>query len=148
MTIAGSHDVLVRRTPAEVFAVVSDLERAPRWVPGLLELAQLTPGPVAVGSQFRQRIHLAGRDFEGVLVVSAFETDRVLAHTSRAGPAKLFGHFELSAQGGGTRVTHHHEIRLSGLARAMGPLIATRAEHNTAGALENLRQLLERGAEV
>lgn len=148
MTITGSHDVFVRSTPAEVFAVVSDLERASRWVPGLLELALLTPGAIAVGSQFRQRIHLAGRDLEGVLVVSAFEPDRVLAHTSRAGPAKLFGHFELTAAEGGTRLVHHHEIRLTGLARAMAPLVATKADHNAVHALENLRRMLERGAAV
>lgn len=148
MTITGSHSVLVRRTPAEVFAVVSDLERAPSWVPGLVELTRLTPGPVGVGTQFRQRIHLAGRDLEGLLVVSAFEPDRVFAHTGRAGPAHLFGHFQLQPEEAGTRVAHHHEIRLSGLARAMAPLVASKAEHHTAQALENLRRLLEEGAAV
>jgi carbon monoxide dehydrogenase subunit G len=148
MSLNGSHEVLVRRAPAEVFAVVSDLARAPTWVPGLVEMTQLTPGPVAVGTQFRQRIHLAGRDVEGVLVVSALELGRVFAHTSRAGPAKLFGHFELAAVEEGTRVAHHHEIRLSGLARAMAPLVASKADHNAAHALENLRRLLEEGAAV
>jgi carbon monoxide dehydrogenase subunit G len=148
MSLNGSHEVLVRRAPAEVFAVVSDLARAPSWVPGLVEMTQLTEGPVAVGTQFRQRIHLAGRDVEGVLVVSALEPDRVFAHTSRAGPAKLFGHFELAPVEGGTRVAHHHEIRLSGLARAMAPLVASKAEHNASRALENLRRLLEEGAAV
>ena len=108
MSLNGSHEVLVRRAPAEVFAVVSDLARAPSWVPGLVELTQLTHGPLAVGTQFRQRIHLAGRDVEGVLVVSALEPPRVFAHTSRAGPAKLFGHFERGPVEGGTRVVHNH----------------------------------------
>jgi len=148
MTLTGSHTVLIRRPPAAVFAVVSDLEHATHWVPGLVALEKLTPGPVAVGTQYRQRIHLAGRDVEGVLVISALEPERVFAHTSRAGPAKLFGHFELTPEDGGTRVAHHHEIRLSGLARAMAPLVASKAEHNTAQALENLRQLLEQGSVV
>jgi carbon monoxide dehydrogenase subunit G len=148
MTITGSHSLHVSRPAAEVFALVSDLARAPTWVPALVEMTQLTPGPVAVGTQFRQRIHLAGRDVEGVLVVSALEPDRVFAHTSRAGPAKLFGHFELTAAEGGTRLVHHHEIRLTGLARAMAPLVATKADHNAVHALENLRRMLERGAAV
>jgi len=143
MSLTGSHSVLVRRSPGEVFAVVSDLARAPQWVPGLTAMTQLTPGPVAVGTQFRQRVHLAGKDLEGMLVVTALEPPRVFAHTSRAGPAKLFGHFELTPGDGGTRVTHHHEIRLSGLARAMAPLVGSKAEHNAAHALENLRRLLE-----
>jgi carbon monoxide dehydrogenase subunit G len=148
VTLTGTHTVIVRRTPAEVFAVISDLEHAPRWVPGLIEMVRLTSGPLAMGARFRQRVHLAGRDLEGQLAISACEPDRILAHTSRAGPAHLFGHFELAPVDGGTRLTHHYEIRLSGLARAMAPLVASKAEHNTAQALDNLRRLLEQGSVV
>ncbi len=58
-TITNTHRVVINAPPETVFAYVSDLTRHPEWSGGRLTIEAVTPGPVAVGSQYRSRGEVA-----------------------------------------------------------------------------------------
>jgi len=51
--VSNVYRVVIHAAPEKVFAYVSDLTRHPEWSGGKLRIESLTPGPVAVGSQYK-----------------------------------------------------------------------------------------------
>ena len=51
--VTNNYQVIINAAPEKVFAYVSDLTRHPEWSGGKLRIESLTPGPVAVGSQYK-----------------------------------------------------------------------------------------------
>jgi uncharacterized protein YndB with AHSA1/START domain len=51
-TLVHSYHVFIRAPRERVFDYVADLTRHPEWSGGELRIEALTPGPVAVGSQY------------------------------------------------------------------------------------------------
>jgi len=51
--VSNVYRVVINAPPEKVFAYVSDLTRHPEWSGGKLRIESLTPGPVAVGSQYK-----------------------------------------------------------------------------------------------
>jgi uncharacterized protein YndB with AHSA1/START domain len=54
-----SHRILVRAPLQSVFDYVSDLTRHPEWSGGELKIEAVTPGPIAVGKEYRSRGEVA-----------------------------------------------------------------------------------------
>ena len=58
-TVVRAHQVLVHAPVQSVFDYVSDLTRHPEWSGGELKIEAVTPGPVAVGKEYRSRGEVA-----------------------------------------------------------------------------------------
>lgn len=126
------------RTPEQVFDVLSDLERAPEWVPDLLSVKKLTPGPVVVGTRYAERVRMGSREGDAELEVTEHERPRVFAHRGKGGPASFGARFVLEAEDGGTRVTHEYELRMSGMFKLMTPMMAGWVKKNSEAAMASL----------
>ena len=49
-----SNSVIIRRQPSDVFAFLADPENIPKWNHAIAITRRITPGPVRVGTRFRQ----------------------------------------------------------------------------------------------
>ena len=69
-----THQVQVNAPLQTVFDYVSDLTRHPEWSGGELKIEAVTPGPIAVGKEYRSRGEVAiQKDRPNTVRVSAYE---------------------------------------------------------------------------
>ena len=100
-TVTSTSHVMLNAKPEEVFAYVSDLTHHPEWSGGPLKVEALTPGPVAVGSQYRSTG--GQQDRINVLQVTKLEPPSYfsfMAKDERMG--EILHEFTFKAQDGGT----------------------------------------------
>jgi uncharacterized protein YndB with AHSA1/START domain len=104
--------IAIDRSPEQVFAVLDDLESAPRWMPSIRRIDVLTPGK-AMGSGFKWR---ETRRIFGVFRMSVVLT--VVQHQRpetwglmfNDGKVQATATFELAPAGSGTGVTFTEEV--------------------------------------
>src|SRR5690349_14738568 len=58
-TLTRTHQILVHAPLQKSFDYVSDLTRHPEWSGGELKIEAVTPGPIAVGKEYRSRGEVA-----------------------------------------------------------------------------------------
>ena len=76
-TVVRTHKILVNASLPSSFEYVSDLTRHPEWSGGELKIEALTPGPIAVGKEYRSRGEVAvQKDRPNTVRVSAYEPPR------------------------------------------------------------------------
>src|SRR3954452_7583215 len=85
LVIRVSDTVEIERAPEEVFAHVTDPAKLGTWQDAE-EVVQLTPGPVGVGTRFREVHRAMGRRREETTEVTAFDAGRRFAVRVVDGP--------------------------------------------------------------
>ena len=93
----------IERTPAEVFAYVTDPTKLATWQTNTVSAAPVSDGPLRVGSRIRE-VHRApgGKKIYEVVEVAEYEPDRVLGLRNIEGPP-LNGRLTLELTERGTR---------------------------------------------
>ena len=104
---AMTFSIEVGRTPEEVFALISDIERHGQWSPQEFEVERLADGPTGVGTRYRTNGRKGAR--RGVLrenevVITEFEppTRFGFAATEKAGTYRTT--FVITSVTGGSRI--------------------------------------------
>jgi uncharacterized protein YndB with AHSA1/START domain len=145
--IKVDYHVAIRRSPMDVYAYVTDVERIPEWqhVAGVKKVTKQTHDPLAVGSKFtmerQARGGLATLDAE----VTALEPgSRFDFHTVDSDG--FVGNFAttLTPQGGGTDL--HWAVRMEPpnlLYRLLQPVIASSIRKAASADFVELRKKLE-----
>ena len=117
-------ECLVEAPPEVVFAAAADISNWPRFISGVQSVELLTPGPVAVGTRFRETRIMFGRQATEEMTVAEIEPPHRLVLTAfNHGTAYRAEHL-FAAEGAGTRI----DARLRGpagrrsLARLLTPL--------------------------
>ena len=136
--------VEIDRPPDEVFAYVTDPAKLPTWQDAE-EVAQLTPGPVGVGTRFREVHRVLGVRREQITEVVAFEPGRRFEVRVVRGPP-VDGRWDFATTGGagGTWLTFVPTARLPG---PLGPL-APVVELVTALVMSRFHRRLKRALEA
>ncbi len=118
-----SVETLIDAPPQVVFAAIADIESWSSMISAISEIVLLTPGPVAVGTRFRETREMFGRKATEEMTVAEIEPPRRLVLTAfNHGTAYRVEHL-LAAEGTGTRVTLAFEGRPVTLAaRLLMPL--------------------------
>jgi len=139
---AASHAITINRPIDEVFAFVADGTTAPRWRPGVLDVA-LESGS-GVGARYRQGVRgPGGRRIAADYEITAFEPARRLAFMATAGPVRPTGEYRFEATPEGTRVTFSLAATLGGLrGLLMGRAIQSTMDAEV-GSLARLKTVLE-----
>ena len=127
-------EIEIARPQEEVYAVVSDLTRAPEWQPSLVRV------DVERGTEVRR---IAGQEREASFDVTRNEAPRLFEIVSHARPVRAWATFELTPVGIGTRVDLSLVLELSGPLRFAGGMVRGRAEREARENLERLKRLLE-----
>ncbi len=113
--------VVIERSPASVFAFVTDPRQEPAWNPQLLEVDQLTDGPVGVDTRFRMRFGSGVGD--STVTYTAFDPPHRWASTSTS--RRLDVRFEgtIHPAGPGSRLVVRTRLLPHGPLRPLAPLL-------------------------
>jgi carbon monoxide dehydrogenase subunit G len=136
--------VTIRRPVDDVFAFLADFENVPRWNYAIVETRKVSPGPVGVGTTYRQTRSVP-RSSEEAFEVIVFEPSSRLEVQGDLGAFRAKVSYALEPTGSGTRLTNAVELGSSGLLALVGPLATSRVNHAVAANLETLKQILEGG---
>jgi hypothetical protein len=135
--------VTIRRTAEDVFAFLADFENVPRWNYAIASTTKVSPGPVGVGTVYRQIRSIPSRAEEG-FEVTVFQPGRRLAVEGEIGPFHARVSYLLESLGNATRLTNDLELEPSStLTRLLAPLAVSRVKAAVAQNLEELRRILE-----
>jgi Polyketide cyclase / dehydrase and lipid transport len=128
-----------------VFAFLADFENIPSWNYAIVETKKTSPGPVGVGTTYRQLRSVPSRSEEG-FQVTAFEPSSRLEVHGDIGPFTATVSYLLAPTDHGTRLTNVVDLEsASGVLRLVAPLAASRVKTAVAANLDTLKQLLETG---
>jgi ligand-binding SRPBCC domain-containing protein len=137
--------VTIDRPAEEVFAFLADFENVPRWNYAIDQTRKASPGPVGVGTNYRQTRSVPSRSEEG-FEVTAFEMDKRLAVLGQIGPFRARISYLLEAAAGGTRLTNDVALEPSpGVLRLAARLATPRVKAAVAENLSKLKEILEAG---
>lgn len=133
--------------PQEVFDAVMDPHRLGDWVTAHREVSDVPDGPLEEGSEFKQKLRVAGVSFKVTWKIVKLDSPR-LAEWEGKGPggSKARAVYELEPDGKGTRFGYLNEWKLPGgkLAAMAGKAIGEDKARDEAGrSLDNLKRLLE-----
>jgi uncharacterized protein YndB with AHSA1/START domain len=131
----------IARSPDEVFALLTDVDRLPEWQESALE--SRADGPLAKGVRIRERRRFLGREAETEFEVNVYEPGRHLALRTLHGPVDLSIDHVLEKTDGQTKLFVTAKARPSGLLRLAGPAVAARARRELRSDFERLKELLE-----
>jgi uncharacterized protein YndB with AHSA1/START domain len=137
--------VTIRRAVEDVFAFLADFENIPTWNYAIVETKKTSPGPVGVGTTYRQLRSVPSRSEEG-FQVTAFEPSSRLEVHGDIGPFTATISYLLAPTDHGTRLTNVVDLEsASGVLRLVAPLAASRVKTAVAANLDTLKRLLETG---
>ncbi len=134
----------IDRAPSEVFAFLSDVERAPTWQRNVLTVAKTTAGAVRAGTEFHETVKGPAGRVESTVRVAVHRPDELIALAGAPGFADFYCAFELAPTvGGGTRLVSRTEFRMHGLWKLLQPIIARQMRREVASELAALKRVLE-----
>jgi uncharacterized protein YndB with AHSA1/START domain len=135
--------VTIRRPAEDVFAFLADFENVPRWNHAIESTTKTSPGPVGLGSTYRQVRSEPKRSEEGFRV-TAFEPTRRLAIDGEIGPFHARAEYLLEPIEGATRLTNAVELQpSSALSKLLARFAVSKIKTAVAENLGVLKQLLE-----
>jgi uncharacterized membrane protein len=144
--IGFTNTIHINRPVDEVYAYLADLEHTPEWNWAITETRKTTPGPVAVGTRYRQTRSVPRPATEDLQIVvlepnRRIEVDGTLAQF----PAHLS--YQVATSSTGTELTNTVELQPEGALRLAGSLIGNRIRQAVADNLNQLKTLLENRSE-
>lgn len=133
----------IARSAGEVFAFLAEFENVPRWNYAIEQTRKVSPGPVKVGTAYRQTRAIPRRS-EETFEVTVFEPPSRLAIDGQIGPFRATSGYLLEPVTDGTRLTNHVELEpSSAVLRLIGPLAVPNVKAAVARNLTVLKGLLE-----
>jgi uncharacterized protein YndB with AHSA1/START domain len=98
-----------------------------------------------VGTTYRQVVAgPGGRRIDADVEITEFVPDQRIAFRTTKGPVRPTGTYDLRARDGGTELTFHLTVKLSGLKNLISPMVGKTMKAEVA-ALTQLKRVLEAG---
>lgn len=92
----------VAASPERVFAIASDVEGSPKVQPKIVSVEMLTPGPMRVGTKWREKRKMGSGDAEAMIEITGFEPGKRYVFQSMSKGPGFTGELAVSARGSGT----------------------------------------------
>lgn len=140
-----TNSTIIRRPIADVFAVLTDVEKTNLWFPGTFEEHWTSPPPHGLGSTRRVVSTLLGRRSENEAVVTEFDPPHRAALRGITPNAPFVATLDFESVGDATRVRVTNEIMFGGAARIFSPLVAAIVRLAWRRGLANAKRKLESG---
>ena len=142
---AFDNTVTIARPAGEVFAFLAEFENVPRWNYAIEQTRKVSPGPVRVGTAYRQTRAIPRRSEEG-FEVTVFEPPGRLAIHGQIGPFQATISYHLEPAGAATTIVNTVQLTASPVTRLVAPLAAPGIKGAVAQNLDALKLILERRA--
>ena len=147
-----AEEIVIDRTPPEVFRWLTDDDRVKQWIGGLTEIRQVSGPPDGneVGKKFRIGEVYNGQRVDMEMDITKFEKDRALSILvfSVGDPNNGFtetGDYTLSEQNGKTRLRFEVQTTYTGFVlRLLEPMITPKAKEKLDEDFRRLKQLAEK----
>jgi uncharacterized protein YndB with AHSA1/START domain len=138
------HEVTIHlnRPVEQVFAFLADTRKVSSWQSSLIELEQLTEGPLRAGSRFREVRRTGPRQSEIQAEITDFESNKRFATKTITKPHVTVS-YSLEGEDGGTRLNYKFVMLTSGMMRMLEPLIAGSIKKDTDLDFQSLKRILE-----
>jgi uncharacterized protein YndB with AHSA1/START domain len=138
-----SDSITIDRPVEDVFAYVSDTTNDPAWHTDILEARKTSEGPIGTGTTWHAKFKPTMGISEGVMEVVTFEPNRTEVMRGDIGPMHPTLTFLFEPSNGGTKVTRHVQISVSGWMKIMSPMMGMMLPKQNKGFLANLKRVLE-----
>ena len=127
-----------------MFDFVVNVENAPKWQPAVLETTRVTPGPLRVGSQFREVAKMMGRRVTTVCEITELvPLERFAFSATSSGPFSYATTYAFEAKGESTRISIDGRFTLKGLWRFIEPLVKGEVTRESAAELLAMKAAIE-----
>ncbi len=110
--------------PEIVYATVTDIARWPDFFRGIAQMELLTPGPIVVGTKFRETRTMFGRNASEAMTVAMLEPPRQFALTAENHGTRYRIIHQVASVTGGSRLRLTFEGTPVTLAAKLGAIIA------------------------
>ncbi|MGB0094510.1 MAG: SRPBCC family protein [Solirubrobacteraceae bacterium] len=133
----------IARSPADVFAFVTDATKLATWQTNTVFVVPETAGPIALGTRIRE-VHRApgGKEFAELVEVVEFEPDRLFGMQVIEGQP-IHGRITFDPTERGTRFRFRLYGQPIGIMRLAQPILKPMLKRSFAGFSETLRTVLE-----
>jgi len=146
MAITVTNTVEIDRSPADVWAVVSDYATDTRWRKGIVEMTPDTDGPPQVGTRVREVLELAGRTYTTETAVTDVGPGLTYGFTGAGTSGRVSGRRTVTSGGSADSARFSYAVRLEpddAMPRIVAPLLARWLRHSMRRDLRRLRRLIE-----
>lgn len=141
--IRNLSSVVVKRSVAEVFDYVTNLENMGKADKMVESMTQTSKGAVAVGSKFKERRKIRGQELNGEYTITTFEPQKKIAWKAAGLGGEPEGSFSVEAAQGGTRLTLETTMKTRGALRFFESLSAGMLKKQDMALLTNMRKAME-----
>jgi uncharacterized protein YndB with AHSA1/START domain len=138
--------VSVRRSPADVFAFLAEMQNMPLWYDAIQHVTKTTPGPTAAGSRYQIVRSLPGGPAYNDVEVTEYDLNSEVALESREGSTPFRYRYRVEPDPEGTMLTLDGSISGDGLPGPVAHLdrLATRLfKHGMNQSLHERKRIVE-----
>lgn len=137
----------IARSPADVFAYVTDPGQLASWQTNTVSAVPEGPLPLSVGSRLRE-VHRTpgGKQLASVVEVTEYEPDRAFAMHIVEGPLQLHSRILFDPTDGGTQMRVDVHGQPGGAMRLAQPLLRWTLKRQFVGYCDTLKHILENGS--
>jgi uncharacterized protein YndB with AHSA1/START domain len=132
----------IARAPADVFDYLVHLENTPDWNWAIESTHQITPGPINVGTRFRQTRSVPRQSVE-TLEITRLEPGRLIEVAGHLASVPARVSYEIAPHPSGTRLMNAIHLDPRGPLRVVAGLLSGRVRASVAQNLSVLRTVLE-----
>jgi hypothetical protein len=134
----------VNESPAEVMAFAVDPGNAPKVIKNVVKMEQVSPGPLQVGTVYRETRMMNGRPATTDLKVTAYDkaSGKYSVTAEQKGLSATY-HYTFQPERSGTRINLVCETTGRGLMKLMTPLFARFMKKEDGDHLRNLKAAIE-----
>ncbi len=146
--VAGQAEDIVECPIAKAYAFIGEgfFRNYPKWCPQIVELEELSPPPVHVGSKGRQVTRDRGIDSESTFLVAEYAPATAFEIEGVSEPFRSSYEFRPESDGT-TRIVFTFELKeLDLVMRPFQKLIRTALQEGADQTVENIKRLLENGS--
>lgn len=134
----------IARTPDEVFALLTDVERLPEWQSSAVSAT--VDGELRVGATVGEQRRFMGREIATKDEVTTYEPPHRFDLKSRGGPVAYEIHHTLAARDAGTRLRVEVDVKVGTMMRLAAQPMLKAAEREMRGDFDRLKDLVEASA--
>jgi len=140
--ISFTNVVHINRTADEVYGYLSDLEHTPEWNWAITETRKITPGPLAIGTRYRQTRSVPQPSTEA-LEITGLEPNQLIEIQGTLARFSAQLSYHLRETRGGTELTNTVHLEPQHSLRLIAPVLAGRIKRAVGDNLNELRSRLE-----
>jgi len=137
----------IKRTRGDIYAVLEDAEKNPKWLPAMSSCKWTTPPPIGVGSRYEQVARYLGKEIRTTFEVTAHEPGHSITIQSREGSSFPLTVTRQVHQRGESHclVTEMVDSDPSGFYRIAAPVLHAMVRRSILRSYKRLRELMESG---